>query len=130
MRLQELANAALGYQPEIHLRLGSGVTGDVRLSQIDQALTWRAEHIDLVAVAVRRPGAMRHPRRNYRDVALAHRAHVSIEVKNQLTFDDDHDLLFLVHVPRSHRAGREPDEIRQRPVAEHRAEPEAGRELN
>src|SRR5262249_53410932 len=85
---------------------------------------------DFQAVAVGRPCAVRHPGRHDRDVALAHDAHIAVQIEGELAVEHDDDLLFLVDVPRRFSAGLEADEIRHRPVALHGPEAEAGEELD
>ena len=75
------------------------------------------EHVDLEAVAVGRPGPVRHPGRDDGDVALAHDPHVSVEVEGELALQHDDDLLLLVHVPRRVGARLERHEVGHRAAA-------------
>src|SRR5262249_13753455 len=100
------------------------------LRQLEQALPRRGEHIDLLAGAVSGPCAVRYPRRNHRDVALAHRAHRPVQVNDKLAVQDDDDLLLLLYGPWRHRARREAHEVRHHSLAEHRPESEPRGELH
>src|SRR6185437_15031785 len=110
---------------------GSGrARGCLSLGQLEQASPRRREHVDLEAVTVGGPGAVRNPGRNDGDVALAHCAYVAVQVKGELTLKNDDDLLFLVDVAGCRRARLEGHEVGHGLLAEYRPEPEPGQELH
>ena len=98
--------------------------------EIEEGLPGRRENVHLAAGVVLGMSAVRHPRRDERDVARPHGPDLAVEVKFELAFENDDDLLLLVCVMRRLCVRTEEgDEVDHRPLT-NRLELEAGQHLH